>query len=166
MEILQATAQDLVEAIYLLEKCIQDSINKKLQHWISPLPDRQTIDTDIENGDLYLIKDRGVSKGLMALKKELPADYEDLEWKGNGAEALSVHYMLVHPRWLDSAVANEMLRFVEQYAKENKVSSIRIDSVSDNEIIVNSIKAEGFDDIGEYQSGYQKNQHIAFEKGL
>ncbi|MCG8700561.1 MAG: GNAT family N-acetyltransferase [Bacteroidales bacterium] len=166
MEILQAKPRDLVEAIYLLEKCIQDYMNRRKRHWISLLPERQDIVDDIENGNLFLAKHMGITKGLIAIKENEPEGYSGIEWKEGGEKVMFVHYIAVHPRWANGEVSKEMLQYLEKYAAQNDYTSIRLDALYENEPLADAIEASGFSNAGEFQTEYQQSPHKAYEKNI
>ena len=164
MDIVQAKPLDIVEAVFILEKAIQNFINSNLQHWISFLPNRQILSDNIDNKELYLAKDKGVSKGFMVLKNDMPEDYADVKWKNTSDKSLSVYYLVAHPDWMQTDIFNQLLTFAENYAKENGFTSIKVDAFSDNESKMNALGDEGFENIGEFQKALQKVPHFGFEK--
>ena len=166
MEILQASPKDLVEAIYLLEKCIQDYINRSKRHWISLLPERQNIIDDIEGGTLFLAKQLGITKGMIAIKEQEPDSYKNLKWKTGGDKIMFIHYLAVHPGWANGEVSKEMITYLEKYARDNGYSSIRLDALVENKILTEAIESSGFDISGEFQTSYQQTPHKGYEKEL
>ncbi len=76
MNILLAKDTDLIEILYLLRVCVLDMNMKGLKHWNSACPGAEQMQKDLDNKSIYLVKDRGVCKGMITLDEQEPDDYK------------------------------------------------------------------------------------------
>ena len=127
MEIIQAKPTDLIEILYLLKVCILDMNPKGLKHWNSAFPGTEVIQSDLENGTIYLVKDRGVCKGMVTLNDHEPEDYKSVAFQAGIKKPLYLQNLAVHPKWQGKGIATLMVDFAQKFAKENGFDSIRLD---------------------------------------
>ena len=166
MEIQLASSSDFVEILFLLRQCIKDMNEKGLKQWNTAYPSPEMIRTDINNGVLYLYKELGVAKGMISLTKDQPEGYEGVEWKSKGDNVLYIKRFAVHPYWQDSDVGEKLIAYAENYAKENKFTSIRMDVLDSYPVDDNFFSSKKFDIAGTFHSSFQKLPYTCYEKSL
>ncbi len=164
MEIRKAIPSDLVEILYLLRVCIQDMNEKGMKQWNSAHPEAVVIKKNLDNGFIYLLKDKGVCKGMVTLTPEIPADHENMTFAGNDRKVLYLQWMAVHPNWQGQGIAKQLLDFAEDHARTNKYDAIQIDVFSKHDMAHQICNKNEFTEAGQFHSSFQKIPFICYEK--
>ena len=166
MEINQAKPTDLIEILFLLRVCILDMNAKGLKHWNSSFPGAEMIQADLENGSIYLIKDKGVCKGMVTLNNHEPEDYKDLKFQNNNLRPLYLQNMAVHPKWQGMGIATQLVNFALQFAKDKGYDCIRLDVFKPSERARQLYEKQLFKEVSAFHSAYQKIPFVCYEKQL
>jgi ribosomal protein S18 acetylase RimI-like enzyme len=166
MEINPAKPSDLIEILFLIKVCTQDMNAKGFRHWNSSFPDTEQIMNDLQGGTIYLAKDKGVCKGMVALNKKEPEEYKSLSFKVKSTKALYLQNMAVHPTWQGKGIANQMVDFAQNYARENGFDCIRLDIFKPSEIARQLYEKNSFKEVASFHTEYQKIPFICYEKQL
>jgi ribosomal protein S18 acetylase RimI-like enzyme len=164
MEIVPAKATDLIEILYLLKVCIADMNSKGLKHWNSSFPGPYLMQEDIDKGTIYLVKDKGVCKGMVTLKNNEPEDYRQMNLKPG--KALYIQNMAVHPLWQGMGIARMMIDFARQMAAQEGCNCIRLDVFQTCEKARKLYVKQDFKEIASFHFAYQKVPFICYEKQL
>jgi GNAT superfamily N-acetyltransferase len=166
MEITRAKAADLIEILYLFRVCILDMNKKGLKHWNSTYPGPDLIQQDLREGAIYVVKDKGVCKGLFTLNDKEPEEYSQVNFPDNGAKPLFLQRMIVHPKWQGKGIAKMMIDFAQQHARENGYNCLRLDVYKPSEGARSLYEKQYFQEIGSFQADYQKIPFICYEKRI
>ena len=103
-----------------------------ITQWNDQYPPLEVFSSDIEKDTLYIMKDDGKIIGIIVLSAEQDEEYEPVDWTDKDGKFLIVHRLAVHPSWQRKGVAEKLMDSAEQFAKENRFTSIRIDTFSSN----------------------------------
>jgi ribosomal protein S18 acetylase RimI-like enzyme len=166
MEIIQAKPTDLVEILYLLKVCTRDMNSKGLRHWSSSFPAAEQVDGDLHDGHIYLVKDRGVCKGMVILNSAEPEDYRQMNLSSNNSKPLFVYCMAVHPTWQGKGIARMMIDYAQEMAKKNGFTCIRLDIYKTSEEARQLCEKLSFKEIGSFQANFQRIPYVCYEKQL
>ncbi len=166
MEIIQAKPIDLIEILFLLKVCILDMNKKGLKHWNSSFPGAEMIQSDLENGFIYLVKDKGVCKGMVTLNDHEPEDYKTLTFGPGKNKPLYLQNMAVHPKWQGMGIATQMVNFAQKFASEKGFDCIRLDVFKPSEKARQLYEKQLFREIASFHSSYQKIPFVCYEKQL
>ena len=166
MEIIQAKDNDLIEILYLLKVCILDMNKKGLKHWNSAYPEVESIQRDLDRRAIYLLKDRGVCKGMLTLNDSEPEEYNQVNWPDKTSRSLYLHRMAVHPKWQGVGLAKRLVEFADNYARSNGYHSIRLDVFSPSERARQLYEKQDYHEIGVFNAAYQKVPYVCYEKKL
>ena len=167
MEIIQAKSTDLVEILYLLKVCTRDMNSKGLRYWSSAFPAAEQVERDILNGHIYLVKDKGVCKGMITLDSTEPADYRQMNLSAdNNTKPLFVNCMAVHPIWHGKGIARMMIDYAQEMAKKNGFTCIRLDIYQTSKDARLLCEKLSFKEIGSFQANYQRIPYVCYEKKL
>ena len=166
MEINQAKPSDLIEILFLLRVCILDMNAKGSRHWNSSFPVTELIINDLKSGSIYLAKDKGVCKGMVTLNMKEPEMYKSLSFLAKPNKPLYLQNMAVHPNWQGKGIANHMVDFAQNYARENGFDCIRLDVFKPSEIARQLYEKKSFKEVASFHTEYQKTPFICYEKQL
>ncbi len=166
MEIIQASSYHLVDALYLIKQCVLEMNRKGLKQWNSANPSPQTIKEDIEKGTLYLYTEMNIAHGMINLSDEVPEEYNEIQWNGKADKVLYIKRFAIHPLWLDSEVAANLLDFAEKFARDNGYTSIRLDLLDSYPVDEKFYSSRNYTAAGQFHSEFQKMFYTCFEKNL
>lgn len=166
MDIIQAKPTDLIEILYLLKVCILDMNAKGLKHWNSSYPGDESINKDLLNGSIYLIKDKGVCKGMVTLNDQQPEEYRELIFDSGKQKPLYLKNMAVHPRWQGMGIAKQLIEFSQQFAKEKGFDCIRLDVFQPSDNARQLYQKQQFKEITSFHAAYQQIPFVCYEKTL
>ncbi|MBN1952128.1 MAG: GNAT family N-acetyltransferase [Bacteroidales bacterium] len=166
MDIKQATPYFLVDALFVLKECIADMNSRGFKQWNNANPGPKVIEKDIDKGTLYLGFELGMVRGMINLTEEMPKEYADIDWKGNGEKVLYVNRLAIHPLYSQTDVTEKLLAFAEGYARENKFTSIRLDVLEQYPVEDTFFINRKFENAGNFHSDFQKLPYLCFEKNI
>jgi ribosomal protein S18 acetylase RimI-like enzyme len=166
MEITKAKERDLIEILYLLKACISDMQGRGITHWNSAYPDAETIQQDLKEGRIFLLKERQVCKGMMTLSTSEPEAYKDLRWQEGAVKAMYLQRMAVHPKWQGQGLGSQLIRFAGDFAQRNGFSCIRLDVFNHSEHAKRLYENHDFYEVGTFLTEAQKVPYICYEKQL
>jgi len=166
MEINQARPIDLIEILFLLRVCTLDMNSKGLKHWNSTFPGTEVIQSDLKNGSIYLVKDKGVCKGMVTLSDREPDDYKDVVFQDRNSKSLYLKNMAVHPKWQGKGIALLMVDFAQKFAKDRGFDSIRLDVFKPSESAKQLYEKQLFREVASFHSAFQKIPFICYEKHI
>ncbi len=166
MEIKQASSSDLIDILFLLKQCTLEMNMKGFKQWNDANPGRELIKEDIEKGTLYIFMDLGIAKGMINLSDEIPAEYNQINWKGNPDKILYIKRFAVHPFWKNTDISDKLMNFAEQYAKKKNYKGIRLDVLDSYPADEKFFSNRSYEHAGNFHSDFQKIPYACFEKNL
>jgi len=81
---------------------------------------------------LYLKNNSGII-GCIALSHEKDIEYTDVKWLTKDDKNLYLHRLAVDPKFQKKGIGKLLMDFAEDYARNNKFISVRLDTFSKNE---------------------------------
>lgn len=132
MNIVKCQKQDLLSIFDIISKCKTHMESHNIYQWNEFYPSLDIIETDIISGNCYLLKDNGLSIAYFAIDEEQPSEYNNINWITQGEKVLVIHRLGVLPEYQGRGIAKKILKFIEEFADENKYTSIRLDAYSEN----------------------------------
>jgi GNAT superfamily N-acetyltransferase len=164
MDIIQAKSTDLIEILYLLRICIQDMNAKGQKHWNNCVPSVDDIQLDLDKGFIYLIKDKGVCKGMITLNEQEPEDYKKLSFNSSGKKPLFLQNIAVHPRWQGMGIATQLVNFAQQVAREKGYDCLRLDVFKPSDKARQLCEKQLFKEVASFHSAFQQIPFVCYEK--
>lgn len=132
MNIRLATYEDLdnIEALYThLTEHIEETIN--YAGWVKDVyPTRDTAKSALERSDLFMLEKENNILGLVILNNIEDESYKDITWsvQAQSNELLVVHTLAINPNFRNMGSAKALMNFAKEYAMENKLKTIRLDT--------------------------------------
>ena len=133
--------------------------------WDENYPLQHHFENDIKNGDLWLFKSRNTLAGFICINRVQPVEYSTPHWK-TPEDSLVVHRMVIAREFAGKGVAQRMMLFAEEKAKEVGVSSIRSDTNSKNSIMIHIFDKLGYRFTGNIVLRNKPDLFCCYEKSL
>jgi len=115
--------------------------------WQQGYPNKDTFINDINNKDLYGYYENNNLVGVMALVKGFNKDYETIDGKWeyiSGDNDLTIHRIAVKKEYHHNKIGDKLFKYVIEYAKENNIQSIKVDTTKVNQPLNHLALSNGF----------------------
>jgi ribosomal protein S18 acetylase RimI-like enzyme len=139
---------------------------KGLKHWNSAFPGPDAIQADLSGGTIFLVKDKGVCKGMVTLNDQPPEDYKDLHFNSGKQKPIYLQNLAVHPRWQGMGIARQMVEFAQKIAQEKGFDCIRLDVFQPSDKARQLYEKQLFKEVASFYSADQKIPFVCYEKQL
>ncbi len=92
-------------------------------------PARGNAETSVENGSLVIATLEDEIVGSAIINNMYPEQYNQVKWQGefNDSEILIIHTFAVSPFHSKKGIGVELIKWIENYGKENGIKSLRLD---------------------------------------
>lgn len=129
----KAEPEDATSVWEILSQAIRRRKDDGSSQWQSGYPNLNTVRSDIEKGYCYLLTDgqKIIASGALIFNDEPTYQTIDGAWLSDG-DFLVVHRVAVSDEVIGKGVATKFFTEIEEFAKENAVFSIRVDTNFDN----------------------------------
>ncbi len=161
----KATEKDIPEIWDILKQAIERRKNDGSSQWQDGYPNLLTVENDVAGGYNYVLIQNEEIIGTAALifNNEPTYDVIDGQWLTEG-DFLVVHRVGLSDEVVGKGFATKFFQIFEDFAKENRVYSIKIDTNFDNLPMLKILEKLGYTYCGEIhvRDGVRKT----FEKVL
>ena len=128
-----AEINDINDIMKMIHNCANDLISKNIFQWNEKYPSRDIFFSDIEKKNLFILKNNSGIIGCIALSHEKDIEYTDVKWLTKDDKNLYLHRLAVDPKFQKKGIGKLLMDFAEDYARNNKFISVRLDTFSKNE---------------------------------
>ena len=128
-----AEINDINDIMKMINNCANDLISKNIFQWNEKYPSRDIFLSDIEKKNLFILKNNSGIIGCIALSHEKDIEYTDVKWLTKDDKNLYLHRLAVDPKFQKKGIGKLLMDFAEDYARNNKFISVRLDTFSKNE---------------------------------
>ena len=128
-----AEINDINDIMKMIHDCANDLIGKNIFQWNEKYPSRDIFLSDIQKKNLFILKNNSVIIGCIALSNEKDIEYTDVKWLTKDDKNLYLHRLAVDPKFQKKGIGKLLMDFAEDYARNNKFISVRLDTFSKNE---------------------------------
>jgi len=149
MIILPAKSSDLQDIKKLTEACAVAMQQKQIFQWNEHYPSLEKLSADIEKGELYVLKSENEIKGIIVLTDFMDEEYHSVEWITESGKNLYIHRLATHPEYWGEGYGRILMDFAENYARQNKYISVRLDTFSQNKRNQKFYESRGYRRLGD-----------------
>ena len=128
-----AEINDINDIMKMIHDCANDLIGKNIFQWNEKYPSKDIFLSDIEKKNLFILKNNSGIIGCIALSHEKDIEYTDVKWLTKDDKNLYLHRLAVDPKFQKKGIGKLLMDFAEDYARNNKFISVRLDTFSKNE---------------------------------
>ena len=99
--------------------------------WIRDVyPTRVTAEKSIERKDLFVLEENGMILGAGIINQLQMKEYQDAPWehKVSDNQVCVLHTLVISPKAIMKGLGKKFVGFYEDYAKENNLHELRIDT--------------------------------------
>lgn len=165
LELRKATKEDISEIWKILQQSIERRRIDGSKQWQDGYPNLSTVENDIEKGFNYVLtlNEKIIATAALIFNNEPTYNLIDGAWLTNG-DFLVVHRVGVSDEVAGKGYATKLFQIFEEFAKENEVYSMKVDTNFDNLAMLKILEKLGYTYCGEIQ--VRDGARKAFEKVL
>lgn len=158
-----ANLQDEDEIWGILKDAIQRRKEEGSEQWQDGYPNPEVVHSDIERGIGYVLTDHNNVIGYAAVLVNDEPAYEDIvgSWECHDGFVV-VHRVAIKAEYLGQRLAQKMFSYIESWAREQQIPSMRIDTNFDNTGMLRILEKSGYRYRGEVY--FREKPRKAFEK--
>jgi ribosomal protein S18 acetylase RimI-like enzyme len=162
--LVQAGPGDLPGVLALLRNCVAGMLAAGIDQWDEVYPSAEKLSQDIAEGSLFARREGGSLQGVVALDSRQDPEYAAIAWRYPEASAGIVHRLMVAPEFQGRGLAKEMMRGLEDKARQRGLRSIRLDAFTLNPPALRLYRSLGYRETGLIR--LRKGIFQCFEKEL
>ena len=144
----------------------RESIGKLgIDQWQYGYPTRDIIKDDVAQSRGYVVEENGEILATFALINDGEPTYKKIycgAWLGEG-DYLALHRIAIESSHRGKGVAEQVIKFLAEYSKENGYSSIRVDTHQGNLPMRRMLEKNGFEYCGTIRL-LDGQERVAYEK--
>ena len=161
----QAQQVDAPQIWEILARAIQRRKEDGSNQWQDGYPNPAIVDGDIEKGQGYVLVDGNTIAGYCAIWINNEPAYAKLngKWLTEG-DFVVYHRVVVAESHLGKGLAQKMLLYIEDFARQHMIRSVKADTNFDNAGMLNIFRKLGYTYCGEVV--FRGTPRKAFEKVL
>lgn len=150
----RAKISEIPDILTITRACAQKMQENGIFQWNEHYPSKEAFLKDIEREELFVIEENNIVQGTIVISTLMDEEYEPIEWLTPNGNSTYIHRLSVHPDLQGKGLAQKMMDFAENHAREHGFVSVRLDTFSQNK------RNKRFYE----QRGYQKLGDIYFPK--
>ena len=149
MTIRKAVLKDIPEILKITKACAQKMRLQGIYQWNGYYPSREAFENDLQREELYVLESRKKLIGCIVISTHFDEFYKDIEWLTPDSNHFFIHRLAVHPDQQGKGYAQALMDHAEIMAREQQLTSIRLDTFSKNERNQRFYEARGYQRLGE-----------------
>lgn len=159
----KANNSDVPEIWNILQDAIKKRKEEGSRQWQDGYPNPQVIQSDIDDSVGFVVSSEDEIIGCCTLFINHEPLYKDIQgkWITDG-DFIAFHRLAIKKTHIERGLASQVLRLIEQYARDNDIYSIKADTNFDNLPMLMLFKRMGYTYCGEINTRGRPRK--AFEK--
>ena len=163
-----ATQKDLNEIMIIYDSIKEEMRQEKNPQWGSTeddYPSENKIKGDISKKILYKYVEDNEIKGVITIMEDQKREYDEL-LENNKEKAIILHRLAIPKRYRKQNIAMKLIKYGEDYAKNNNVKVIKSDTEISNQKMNNLFKKAGFSFKGTFSYDDYPGVYNYYEKEI
>lgn len=145
----RAKILEIPDILHITKACAKFMADIGIHQWNEHYPTAAAFEKDIERNELYVLIIADAIIGTIVISTLMDAEYVPIKWLTTNSNNVYIHRLSVHPNQQGKGYAQKLMAFVENYARENKFSSVRLDTFSQNKRNQNFYETRGYQRLGD-----------------
>ncbi|MCY4298653.1 MAG: GNAT family N-acetyltransferase [Flavobacteriaceae bacterium] len=112
--------------------CRQKMMAHNIFQWNQDYPKLLEFQKDIKSKELWAYRLATKLIGVVMVSTRKDEEYQDIDWIIPDTKHFYVHRLMVHPNHQKKGYGKKLMQFIEDKAMKNHISSIRLDTFSQN----------------------------------
>ena len=150
----RAKISEIPDILTITQACAKKMQENGIFQWNECYPSKEAFQKDIDRGELFVMEEKNTVQGTIVISTVMDEEYKPIQWLTPNGNSVYIHRLSVHPNLQGKGLAQQMMDFAENHAREHGFVSVRLDTFSQNK------RNQRFYE----QRGYQKLGDIYFPK--
>jgi GNAT superfamily N-acetyltransferase len=164
MIIRKAEISDLENIMKMYNSCVGGMLKNGIDQWDESYPNTEIISDDLKLGSYFVAELNGKIVGGVNIDQQQDPTYLNINWKDNSNQFLVVHRLGVQEENWGDGIGKALMMFSEELVKEQGLSSIRLDTYSENPKAMEFYLRLGYNELGTIDLKPNKKKYHCFEK--
>jgi len=156
----KGTLKDIDRIIEVTKACARFMIDKDIYQWNEHYPNKAAFKNDVLRDELYVIEENKILVGCVVISSIMDNEYIPISWVTESERNIYIHRLAIHPEYQGKGYAQKLMTFTEKFAAENKYTSIRLDTFSQNKRNQKFYEVRGYKRLGNIY--FPKQSHHPF----
>lgn len=144
----KANLSEIQQIITITKACGDKMSSDGIFQWNEHYPNIETFISDVKKQQLYVLLIETMVIGCIVISSEKDSEYNDIQWLTKDTNQYYVHRLAVHPNFQKQGRAKQLMDFAEELARDNKITSIRLDTFGQNKRNQRFYEARGYIRLG------------------
>ena len=127
-----AKSEDINRITAIAKSCAQHMIDHGILQWNEYYPSKAAFEKDLNRSELFIIEKQALVVGVIVISSLMDEEYKSVKWLTPNKNNRYIHRLCVDPVHQKNGYARALLDFAEDKSKEEGVTSIRLDTFSQN----------------------------------
>lgn len=145
----KGTLKDIEAIMQLTKACANHMIANGIYQWNEYYPNSGAFINDVARQELYVLELGKAIKGTVVISTLMDEEYKPISWLTPNKNNIYIHRLAINPELQGQGLAQELMDFAEDYAKQNKFKSIRLDTFSQNKRNQRFYEQRGYQRLGD-----------------
>ncbi|KQL53960.1 GNAT family acetyltransferase [Heyndrickxia shackletonii] len=157
--------EDVPAIMKMVRETVEIMREEHNDQWDEAYPTATIFETDVQNGTLFVLEDEGNVIGSITVDQNQPVEYKLIPWRKEGSSFI-FHRLVVNPHSRGKGEATKLIKFAEQYAIDNQIPYMRIDTYSLNKKAQKLFEKNGYIKVGEMPYHGKTRPYFCYDKFL
>ncbi|MFT5078703.1 MAG: ribosomal protein S18 acetylase RimI-like enzyme [Planctomycetota bacterium] len=146
----KAKPSNIDKIITITRTCAAYMISQNIYQWNEHYPNVLAFENDLARGELYVLLDSASENlmGCITISTLKDSEYDEIDWLTVDGSNYYIHRLAIHPDFQHQGYAKKLMDFAEDFVKNKKASSIRLDTFSLNTRNQQFYKHRGYQQLG------------------
>lgn len=145
----RAKILEIPDILHITKACAVNMINLGIQQWNEHYPSAIAFEKDIARNELFVLEIDKKIIGSIVISTLMDEEYLPIKWLTQNKSNIYIHRLSIHPKQHGKGYAQKLMSFAENYAQENHMVSVRLDTFSQNKRNQNFYEARGYKRLGD-----------------
>lgn len=160
----KAVLKDIDKLLEITKACAAAMILNNIYQWNEFYPNKQAFLRDIDRDELYVLEIDENIIGCITISTFMDEEYANISWLTPNGNNIYVHRLAISPIHQGAGYAQHFMDYAEVYAKKSDVTSIRLDTFSQNSRNIKFYELRGYKRLGEiYFPKQSKHPFFCYE---
>lgn len=145
----EAKLSEIPKILEVTKACAAQMVSTGIFQWNEHYPSFQAFENDILRQELQVFQKAEKIIGGIVVSTHMDKEYVPIDWLTDSDRNIYIHRLFVHPNFQGQGIAQQMMNYAEDYAKNNDFVSVRLDTFSQNRRNQKFYKKRGYQQLGD-----------------
>lgn len=145
----RAKISEIPDILTITQACAKKMQENGIFQWNEHYPSNEAFQKDIDRGELFVVEEKNTVQGTIVISTVMDEEYKPIQWLTPNGNSVYIHRLSVHPNLQGKGLAQQMMDFAENHAREHRFVSVRLDTFSQNKRNQRFYEQRGYQKLGD-----------------